>query len=190
MDHLRLWLIRHGETAWSRSGVHTSYTDIPLTPEGERQAEALRDYLQSCPFNLVLTSPMQRARQTCNISGYGDRAVVDVELAEWNYGIYEGKSTQDIREKHPGWSVWKDEILDGESLDQVGQRALSVIQRCLDTGGDIALFAHAHILRILAACWLQLPPEGGRLFLLNAGSLSLLGYERETRVILNWNRTF
>ncbi len=186
-----LWLIRHGETEWSLSGAHTSRTDIPLTDHGRKRAEELRDYLSGTSFAAVLVSPMQRARETCTIAGFGDVAVVDEGLREWDYGVYEGKTTAQIRADVPGWSVWKDEIVDGETAEQVGERADGVIARALAAGpGKVALFAHAHILRILAARWIGLEAEGGRLLALGTGSVSVLGWERETRVISGWNRGF
>jgi broad specificity phosphatase PhoE len=188
-----LWLVRHGETEWSLSGAHTSRTDIPLTDEGRRRAEKLRDYLKGTKFDAVLVSPMQRARETCAIAGYGDVAVVDDGLKEWDYGVYEGKTTKEIQAQIPGWSVWKNEIVDGETVDHVGARADGVIARALadaPDGGKVALFAHAHILRILAARWIGLAANGGSLLALGTGSVSVLGWERETRVIERWNRGF
>ena len=188
-----LWLVRHGETEWSLSGAHTSRTDIPLTDHGRLRAEELKAFLNGKKFAAVFTSPMQRARETCKIAGYADVATIDEGLREWNYGIFEGKTTKAIQVDHPGWSVWKDEIVDGEPVDHVGERADGVIARALAAaGGDgtVALFAHAHILRILAARWIGLPATGGSLFALGTGSLSELGFERETRVIRRWNREF
>ena len=188
-----LWLIRHGETEWSLSGKHTSRTDIPLTAHGWKRAEELRDYLKGTQFNAVLVSPMQRARETCAIAGFGDVAVVDEGLREWDYGVYEGKTTAEIRKEVPGWSVWKNEIVGGESSEHVGERADGVIARALGagaSGGKVALFAHAHILRILAARWIGLAADGGELLALGTGSISVLGWERETRVIESWNRGF
>jgi broad specificity phosphatase PhoE len=188
-----LWLVRHGETAWSLSGAHTSRTDIPLTEHGRKRAEELRDYLKGTKFDAVFVSPMQRARETCAIAGFGDVAVVDEGLKEWDYGIYEGMTTAEIRAKIPGWSVWKDEIVGGETAEQVGERADGVIARASKVapdGGKVALFAHAHILRILAARWIGLAPDGGRLLALGTGSVSVVGWERETRVIESWNRGF
>lgn len=188
-----LWMIRHGETEWSLSGQHTSRTDIPLTDHGRRRAEELRDYLKGTAFNAVFVSPMQRARETCAIAGFGDQAVVDDNLKEWDYGIYEGKTTAQIRAEVPGWSVWKDPIIDGETAEQVGARADNVIARALaasPAGGKVALFAHAHILRILGARWVGLEARQGSLFVLGTGSVSVLGWERETRVIERWNRGF
>jgi broad specificity phosphatase PhoE len=190
-----LWLIRHGETEWSLSGKHTSRTDISLTEHGRKRAEELREYLKGEKFNAVFVSPMQRARETCAIAGFGDVAVVDEGLREWDYGVYEGKTTAEIRKEVPDWSVWKDEIVGGETAEHVGERADGVIARALggarDGGGKkVALFAHAHILRILAARWIGLEARGGSLFALGTGSVSVLGWERETRVIEAWNRGF
>jgi broad specificity phosphatase PhoE len=183
-----LWLIRHGETAWSLSGAHTGRTDLPLTPKGERQAEALRPKLAQHEFALVLTSPLQRARRTCELAGLGENAQIEPNLSERNYGDYEGKSSEDIRRTHPGWSLFRDGVPNGETVQQVGERAQLVIARALsETQGDVALFAHGHILRILTARWLSLPPEGGAYFALGTASISILGYEHENRVIQHWN---
>lgn len=190
---VELWLVRHGETEWSLSGAHTSRTDIPLTDHGRKRAEELRDYLKGTKFAAVLVSPMQRARETCAIAGLGDQAEVEDRLKEWDYGIYEGKTTMEIRETEPGWSVWKSTIRGGETVEQVGKRSDGVIARALDAGGEegkVALFAHAHILRILAARWVVLPAHEGSLLALGTGSVSVLGWERETRVIEHWNRGF
>ncbi len=182
-----IWLIRHGETEWSVSGQHTGRTEIPLTADGRHQAEALGHHLAGRRFVLVLTSPLSRARETCRLAGYGDVAQVTDDLLEWNYGIYEGRTTADISAAEPGWSIWTTTIPQGETVEQVGERARRVIDRAAAAGGDVALFAHAHILRILAACWIGHPPIDGRLFALGAASISILGYERETRVISAWN---
>ncbi len=184
-----LWLIRHGETEWSRSGAHTGRTDLPLTAEGRLRAEAIGTYLAGRRFALVLTSPLARARETCRLAGYGDVAVVDENLREWDYGDYEGRSTPDIRKQRPNWNLWVDGVPAGESIEQVAQRARAVIGRATAAAGDVALFAHGHILRILTACWLELAPQAGSRFALGTGSTSILGYERETRVITLWNRT-
>jgi broad specificity phosphatase PhoE len=188
-----LWLVRHGETEWSLSGAHTSRTDIPLTDHGRKRAEELRDYLKGTKFDAVFESPMQRARETCAIAGFGDQAVVENGLKEWDYGVYEGKTTKEIQASIPGWSVWKNEIIDGETAEHVGGRADGVIARALAAapqGGKVALFAHAHILRILAARWVGLDATGGSLLALGTGSVSVMGWERETRVISSWNRGF
>jgi probable phosphoglycerate mutase len=198
---VELWLIRHGETEWSLSGKHTSTTDIPLTERGRQRALEMKAYLHAKTFAAVLVSPMQRARETCSLAGYGDVAQVEPGLVEWNYGDAEGKTTPEMRElRGPGWSVWTSPIVGGESVEQVGERADGVIARALAAAtfhegasagaGAVALFAHAHILRILAARWVGLPAVDGRLLALGTGSLSVLGFERETRVIQRWNRSF
>jgi probable phosphoglycerate mutase len=187
-DAHEIWLVRHGETEWSRSGQHTGRTDIPLTDAGRRQAEALGRHLVGRPFALVLTSPLARARETCCLAGYGELSQVADDLLEWNYGIYEGRTTAAIRAEQPGWSIWTTSIPQGETVEQVGERVRRVIERAGAAGGDVALFAHAHVLRILAACWLGLPPRDGRLLTLGTASISVLGHERETRVISVWNQ--
>ena len=185
-----LWLIRHGETEWSLSGQHTSRTDIPLTDRGRERATAMRSFLASHPFSLVLTSPRKRALETCQIAGLGEIATIDEDLREWDYGIYEGRTTAEIRAQQPGWSIWDATPPEGESLEAVGLRCQRVIDRALSVGGRVALFSHAHLLRILAATWLGLPPRAGSLFALGTGSISTLGWERETRVVETWNRSF
>jgi broad specificity phosphatase PhoE len=186
-----LWLVRHGETEWSLDGRHTSWTDIPLTERGRERAKWLRKALAGKKFAAVFVSPRQRARETCEIAGYGDVAVIEDDLQEWNYGESEGKTTQQMRDKYgPQWSVWTDPIIGGETVEQVGDRADKVIAKSLaaaPSGGAVALFAHAHILRILAARWISLPAVGGKSFALGTGSVSVLGFERETRVISKWN---
>jgi probable phosphoglycerate mutase len=167
---------------------------------GRKRAEKLRDYFKGMKFDAVFVSPMQRARETCAIAGFGDVAVVDEGLREWDYGVYEGKTTAEIQAQIPGWSVWKNEIVGGETVEHVGERADGVTLRALyrstplrvaaPGGRKVALFAHAHILRILAARWIGLPATGGALFALGTGSVSVLGWERETRVIASWNREF
>ena len=185
-----IWLIRHGETEWSKSGAHTGRTDIPLTDEGRRRARELRGALAGHRFSVVLVSPMQRARETCALAGFGDVAQVDPNLCEWNYGDYEGKSTAQIRQQRPNWNLWKDGVVNGETVEQVGARAQAVIARVKPVEGEVALFAHGHILRILTACWLGLPPDAGRLFALDTGSMSMLGFERDTQVISKWNQSY
>ncbi len=191
---VEIWLVRHGETEWSLSGAHTSTTDIPLTEHGRQRAVELREYLDGKKFAAVFVSPMQRARETCEIAGYGDVAQVEPGLMEWNYGESEGKTTKEMREEYgPGWSVWSSEIVGGEAVEHVGERADGVIAKAVAAAGDggaVALFAHAHILRILAARWIGLPAVGGRLFALGTGAVSVLSFERETRVIQRWNRGF
>jgi probable phosphoglycerate mutase len=176
MPQPNLWLIRHGETEWSLSGQHTGRTDVPLTAAGEARAAALGRYLAGRRFALVLTSPLQRARETCRIAGYGGAAQIEPNLREWDYGAYEGRTTADIRQETPGWDLWTMGVAGGETVEQVAQRARRVIDRACAAGGDVALFAHGHILRILAACWLDLAPSGGRLLAFDTGCLSVLGY--------------
>ncbi|MBZ5585876.1 MAG: histidine phosphatase family protein [Acidobacteriia bacterium] len=186
---MEIWLIRHGETEWSRSGAHTGRTDLPLTAAGGENAAKLGRFLAGRPFALVLSSPLQRARETCRLAGYGGAAQIDPNLREWDYGDYEGRTTAEIRRENPEWSLWSAGPPNGETMQQVAMRAQAVIARSVQADGDTALFGHGHILRILAACWLGLPPQCGRLFALSTASVSILGYERETRVISLWNAT-
>jgi probable phosphoglycerate mutase len=187
-DHHRIWLVRHGETEWSKSGQHTGRTDIPLTATGEEQGKALGRHLAGRQFALVLTSSLGRARETCRLAGFAGGAQVTDDLLEWNYGIYEGRTTPAVRAEQPGWSIWTTTVAQGETVEQVGERARRVIERADAVAGDVALFAHAHILRILAACWMGLPPIHGRNLTLSTASISVLGYERETRVLQIWNQ--
>ena len=182
----QIFLVRHGETEWSRSGQHTGRTDIPLTPEGQSRAQAIGAYLQGQTLS-VRTSPLSRARETCRLAGFAEIAAIDEDLREWDYGIYEGRTTLDIRRQIPGWSVWLSPMINGESLEQVATRARQVIARTTAAGSDVALFAHGHILRILAACWIGLPPLTGQVLSLDTATVSVLGYERQTRVIRHWN---
>jgi probable phosphoglycerate mutase len=182
-----LWLVRHGETVWSRSGQHTGRTDLPLTPEGERHARALGQFLAGRRFALVLTSPLARAAETCRLAGYGEVAEPCPDLLEWDYGAYEGRRTAEIREEVPGWTIWSGGAPRGETAAEVAARARRAIARAEAAGGDAALFAHGHLLRVLAASWLGLPPEGGRLLALGTASVSVLGWERECRVLVRWN---
>jgi broad specificity phosphatase PhoE len=181
-----LWLVRHGETEWSRSGAHTSHTDLALTPEGERRAAAVGRLLQGRQFALVLSSPMRRALDTCRLAGYA--AEMTDDLREWDYGGYEGRTTEDIQKEAPGWTIWTAAPPAGETIAQVSARAERVIARAASAPGDVALFGHGHMLRVLTARWLGLEPAAGRLFALSTGSVSLLGYERDTRVIRVWSQ--
>ena len=182
-----IWLIRHGETAWSLSGQHTGRTDLPLTAAGEQRAREVGRFLAGRPFALVLTSPLTRARETCRLAGYGEVAQIEPDLREWDYGDYEGRTREQIQESVPGWTIWTGPVPHGETIQQVAARASRVIERASGAAGDVALFAHGHLLRILTACWLGIAPDGGRFFALSAGSLSVLGHEHETRVISQWN---
>ena len=182
-------LVRHGETEWSVSGQHTGTTDIPLTDHGREQAELLRPRLAERDFALVLTSPLGRARETCALAGLDGQAEVDEHLREYDYGAYEGITTKEIRQKRPGWYLWRDGCPDGEMPEQVGARADLVIERALAAGGDVALFAHGHILRVLGARWLELPAAAAGRLALGTASVCDLGFERETRVAWLWNDT-
>ncbi len=182
-----LWLIRHGETEWSLSGAHTGRTDIPLTARGEEDAVSLGNRLKGRSFSLVLTSPLQRAARTCELAGFGAQAQTEPNLVEWDYGSYEGRSTADIRKDRPGWELFRDGVPDGETVEQAGDRARRVIERALEADGDVALFGHGHLLRILGACWVGLPAVYGAVLVLGTGSISTLGYERDRRVISSWN---
>lgn len=182
-------LVRHGETEWSATGRHTSRTDVPLTDQGRRQAEALRACLQERRFALILTSPLRRAAETCRSAGLGDVAQIRQDLREWDYGEYEGRTTPDIRSERPGWTLWSDGVLGGESGAEVGARADRILSEAARASGDVALFSHGHFLRVLAARWIGLPPERGRSFALGTATISILGYERETPVIVRWNQS-
>ncbi len=182
-----MYLIRHGETEWSLSGKHTSRTDLPLTAEGERRADLLAPVFRKHPFALVLTSPMRRAVRTCELAGLLSKAECMDELREWDYGDYEGKTTAEIRAERPSWNLFHDGAPRGESADEVGVRMHRVIARALAARGDVAIFGHGHALRVLAAAWLELAPEDAERFALETGTVSVLGFERETRVIRMWN---
>ena len=183
-----LWLVRHGETEWSKSGQHTSHSDIPLTDGGERSALALQRFLGARSFALVLSSPMQRAQVTCRLAGYEPAEVIDA-LREWDYGAYEGLTTTQIRQQDPNWSIWTGTPPAGETAEEVGARADRVIHRAAEISGDTAVFGHGHMLRVLAARWLGLLPEAGKLLALSTASVSILGYEHEARVVNLWNQT-
>jgi broad specificity phosphatase PhoE len=181
-----VWLVRHGETEWSKAGRHTSTTDLPLTAEGEQVAGTLRDRVAGTTFDLVLTSPMQRARVTAGLVGFGD-ADVDADLGEWGYGDYEGRTSAEIRETVPGWTIWTHEAPGGETPGQVTDRLDRVVARLRAVPERALVFGHGHALRALTARWLELPVADGRLFRLDTATLSRLGYERENPVILAWN---
>jgi probable phosphoglycerate mutase len=181
-----VWLVRHGATEWSKSGRHTSTTDLPLLPEGEDEACALVPRLADRDFAVVLTSPRSRARRTAELAGFPD-AEVDDDLVEWGYGSYEGVTTDEIRETAPGWTVWTHPCPGGETSEQVSARLDRVVARCLAVSGHCLLFGHAHALRALTARWLRLPVSDGRLLRLDTGTISELGHEREEPVVLRWN---
>ena len=174
-----LWLVRHGETEWTATGQHTSRTDVPLTETGRVQATSVGGVLAGRPFAVVLSSPLSRSVETCRLAGYSDRVETDDDLKEWDYGEYEGRTTAEIREERPGWTVWPGSP-GGETLQDTAARARRVIDRARPRPAETrALFSHGHFLRILGATWVGLPPEGGRLLSLGTASLSILGYERE-----------
>ncbi len=184
---MNVFAIRHGETAWSLSGQHTGTTDIPLTDNGRRLAEKLRPVLAKQSFALVLVSPMRRARETCILTGLGDRAVVEPDLMEWNYGEYEGITTEEIHRSRPGWQVFNDGCPGGETPEQIGVRVDRVIARARAADGDVALFAHGHVLRVLVARWIELPARSGQHFLLDTGTLCVLGDYRGVPAVRVWN---
>lgn len=181
-----VWLVRHGATEWSRSGRHTSTTDLPLLPDGEEVARGLGERLAGQEFGLVLSSPLQRARRTAELAGFAD-AELDEDLTEWAYGDYEGVTTDQIRETVPGWTVWDGPCPGGESAEEVGQRLDRVVARLAAAEGPSLVFAHGHSLRVLTARWLGLPPTEGRLFQLDTATVSVLDHERESPVVRCWN---
>jgi broad specificity phosphatase PhoE len=180
-------LVRHGETEWSRDLRHTGRTDIPLTEAGRREAEQLGPALAGYNFARVFTSPLERAAKTCRLAGLGDSAETTDTLLEWDYGDYEGITTKQIREGRPGWFLWRDGCPGGETAAEVGARVDPLVDELAALDGDVALFSHGHVLRVLTARWLALPPESGALFALGTGTLSILGFERDVRVIRRWN---
>jgi probable phosphoglycerate mutase len=186
----QVWLARHGETEWSRDGRHTGLTEIPLTDLGRSQAEALGGRLATHPFSLVLTSPRSRATDTARLAGFGNVAVPDPDLAEWDYGDLEGRRTVEIAADYPDWTIWSGPWPGGETIEQVSARADRVLARCLaaDVTGDTLIFGHGHMLRVLAARWLGLSAESGSLFGLSTATVSVLGWERERRIIESWNK--
>jgi probable phosphoglycerate mutase len=182
-----LWLVRHGETEWAAAGRHTSHTDIPLTDKGRAQAAGIRAKVVGHRFGLVLSSPMQRALETCRLAGYGNRVEILDDLREWDYGADEGRTTPEIRLERPGWSVWQDGPKGGEPIEQVAARADRVIARVRSGEADVLCFGHAHCLRVVAVRWVGLPATNGSLFALAPSTVSVLGWEREAAVIERWN---
>jgi broad specificity phosphatase PhoE len=183
----RQWLVRHGETEWAKDGRHTGRTDIPLTDLGRSQAVAVGRKIGKQAFVEVLSSPLVRALDTCRIAGFGARVELVDDLREWDYGADEGRTTEDIRRDRPGWSIWGDGPSGGETIAEVGARADRVIERVQAASGDVLCFAHGHVLRILAARWLDLPPVEGRRFALSTATLSVLGWERDIADVQRWN---
>jgi broad specificity phosphatase PhoE len=187
MTTSEVWLVRHGETDWSASGRHTGSTDLSLTERGRAAARAVAPALRAHDFAAVLTSPLQRARETCELAGFGDRAEVVDDLREWDYGDYEGLTTPQIRQLDPGWTIWQDGCPGGESATDVGTRADRVVARLLAIDGDVAVFGHGHLLRVLAARWCGLAPTVGAVLALDTATVSRLGWEREQPVVRMWN---
>ncbi|ESZ47557.1 MULTISPECIES: histidine phosphatase family protein [unclassified Mesorhizobium] len=185
-----IYLVRHGETEWSASGKHTGRTDIPLTPKGEAAARGVADRLKDLSFQAVWSSPSQRAFSTCTLAGFGATAVKKPDLQEWDYGAYEGVKTKEILVQRPGWQLFRDGCPDGESAADVGARADRIIAGLRAIEGNVLVFSSSHFLRVLAARWLGLPPEGGAHFVLDTASLSILGYEHDLSepVIRRWNQ--
>ena len=186
-----IYLVRHGETEWSASGKHTGRTDIPLTPAGEAAARQLARRLQGLAFSAVWSSPSQRAHKTCMLAGFGADCIVKTELAEWDYGAYEGIKTKEIQAEHPGWSLLRDGVPEGETVGDVGARADIIVGQLREAAANVLIFSSSHFLRVLAARWLGLPPENGALFVLNTASVSILGYDHDLTepVIRLWNQT-
>lgn len=187
MSSPEIVLARHGETEWSRDHRHTGRTDVPLTDDGRRQAQALRARLRRWTFTRVLVSPLSRAVETCKLAGLGDRAEIRPELRELDYGEAEGLTTSQMRERIPGWTVWTHETPGAETPADAAERLRPVLAELGEASGDVAIFAHGHILRILAGLWIGMPPEGGARLALDTAALSTLGWERETQVIRSWN---
>jgi broad specificity phosphatase PhoE len=185
-NHTEIWLIRHGETEWSKSGQHTSWTDLSLTPEGERRAADLKAILSKHSFDAVFASPMKRALTTAQLAGFSPEVIED--LREWNYGKYEGLTTLQIQEVDPGWSIWTGAVPGGETGPQVEARADRALERAVAAGGQVAIFAHGHILRVLGARWLGLRAEAGKYFALGTATISILGHEHSQRVLKLWNK--
>lgn len=184
-----LWLVRHGQTEWSKSGQHTGRTDLPLLEEGVEQAKTLEPALSSIAFDQVLSSPLGRAKHTCELAGVAEQMRIEPQLLEWDYGIYEGRTTSDIRKEVPGWDVFRSPIPEGESCEDVQKRVAAFVEELHQQGGRIALFAHAHILRCIAGYWTTGDIRFGAHLALSPASLSVLSYHREDRVIKKWNVT-
>jgi probable phosphoglycerate mutase len=182
-----IWLIRHGETAWSLTGQHTGRTDLPLTEKGELEARSLPDRLADVQFQLVLCSPLQRARRTCEIAGFLPQAVIDPECQEWDYGDLNGITRHDYVRTHPGWNIWDGPVPHGETLEHVSARAAGVLARIAATPGRAAIFSHGHFLRILTATYLGLPPSSAKGFALETARVSVLGKDSDFPAILSWN---
>ena len=187
MPNQQVYLVRHGETEWSLNGRHTGTTDIPLTENGRKLAKRLATALCKERFTLVLSSPLKRAQETCELAGFGTRAEIDRDLMEWNYGAYEGLTPEDIHAEAPGWMIFTDGCRGGENPEQVGVRADRLIARVRSAEGDVAIFAHGHLFRVFAARWLGLPASAGSHFLLDTATLNILSYYRGVPAVRRWN---
>lgn len=185
--HKKIYIVRHGETEWSQCGKHTGITDIPMTKNGEVQSECIGKRLKGHSFQEVFSSPLQRASKTCELSGFSKQARLDPDLSEWNYGKYEGMTTREIWKQQPYWNIFTNGAPEGESVADINARAARVLMKIQPIHGDILLFSHGHFLRALAAKWLELSAQDGKLFNLFAGSVSILGFERNTHVLQLWN---
>jgi broad specificity phosphatase PhoE len=183
----KIYLIRHGETSWSRAGKHTGITDVPLTEEGKNQALRLKEYLKEENLGTIWVSPLQRAQETCTLCGYREEALLNEDLIEWDYGKWEGLTLSQIQEIQPGWSLFRDGALEGESVDAVVQRADRVLKKVIDNSGNVTLFSSGHFLKLFATRWLELDPEKGAIFSLQVASVSILGIEKQSSAILLWN---
>jgi broad specificity phosphatase PhoE len=183
----QIFIVRHGETEWSANGRHTSRTDLPLTEAGRQRAAMLAQELSGQRFSLILCSPLRRARETCELAGFGEVAEICADLHEWDYGEYEGLTTPEIWVENPDWNLWSQGCPGGELPEQIGARVDLVLKRMGDATGDVLAFAHGHVLRVLTARWLQMEPAAGARFALGAGAIGLLGHERHTQVLSRWN---
>ena len=185
----RIMVVRHGQTTWSKSGQHTGRTDVALTTRGEDDARRVGAWLHRQHFDRVFTSPLRRAADTCEKAGYGDVAQVDADLVEWDYGEYEGRTTAEVMAEEPNWQIWTHGATQGESVEQMQRRVETVRDRLLDLGGRTLIFAHGHMLRALAAAWIELPVTEGRRVLLDTGAVGELGWYHERRALALWNYT-
>jgi len=184
------WLVRHGETEWAKTGQHSGRHDLALTPRGELEAQALRGALSPHEFSLVLCSPLQRARKTCEIAGFSSHAQIEPLIMEWDYGDCTSFTQEQLRQKHPDWNVWTGPIPNGESIEQIAARADEVIEKYRNTGGKVLLFAHGHFLRIFASRYLKLPPETGIALAMDPCAVSIMGWDAGFPAIRQWNRVY
>jgi broad specificity phosphatase PhoE len=187
--HHKIYLIRHAETEWTLSGQHTGKTDLPLTEKGENDSRKIKEQLSGLGFQKVLVSPLTRAKRTCELAGFFDEAIIEKDLIEWDYGSYEGMTSAEIHKNNPSWSIFREGAPEGESIADVSHRAARVLGHIRSIPGDVAVFSSGHFLRVLAARWLDMPPQFGQHLVLHPASISILGYERNTPALLLWNKT-